>query len=149
LREIKSTFCTLYLFKELRGCIGTLQATRELVVDVSKNAYSAAFNDSRFQPLSKSEYQDTTIHLSVLSVPQPLLLKNESKLLQELEKSKQGVVIRHNNLSATFLPSVWKSLPDVNEFIYHLKSKAGISQSIAFNDLEYLIYSVEEFGDNL
>lgn len=43
LRICAASFVTLRLEDELRGCIGTLEAIRPLAVDISANAWAAAF----------------------------------------------------------------------------------------------------------
>jgi AMMECR1 domain-containing protein len=46
---------TLHHNEALRGCIGSLQAYRSLIEDISGNAFSAAFQDPRFAPLEEHE----------------------------------------------------------------------------------------------
>src|SRR4051812_30081688 len=71
LREPRATFVTLRIHKDLRGCMGSLQADAPLVVGVSRNAYSSAFRDPRFRPLTREEFPRLSVHLSVLSRPEP------------------------------------------------------------------------------
>ena len=61
-----ASFITLHHRGRLRGCIGTLEPRLTMVEDVNQNAYSAAFLDRRFDPLSKHELDDLKIHVSVL-----------------------------------------------------------------------------------
>ena len=48
LRQPRATFVTLRIAERLRGCMGSLQASEPLVVNVARNAHSAAFRDPRF-----------------------------------------------------------------------------------------------------
>ena len=47
----------------LRGCIGSLEASRKLADDVAQHAYAAAFQDPRFQPVSHEEIPG--LHISI------------------------------------------------------------------------------------
>ena len=55
LQEPGATFVTLTRNGELRGCIGSLEAHRPLLVDVKANAQAAALQDPRFSPLQAEE----------------------------------------------------------------------------------------------
>jgi AMMECR1 domain-containing protein len=56
-QEKRATFVTLHLNELLRGCAGSLSAHLTLIEDISSNAYSAVFRDSRFLPLKGSEFE--------------------------------------------------------------------------------------------
>ena len=55
LREPGATFVTLRQWGKLRGCMGSLQASRPLLDDVWRNARAAAFRDGRFSPVLRQE----------------------------------------------------------------------------------------------
>ena len=57
LQSRRSTFVTLRVDGQLRGCCGTLEAHRTLAADVWHNAWAAAFADPRFAPLGRSEWR--------------------------------------------------------------------------------------------
>src|SRR5262245_53260877 len=61
LSEPHGSFVTLRLGEDLRGCCGSLHATRPLAEDVWRNAWASAFCDPRFMPLEPSEWPD--VHL--------------------------------------------------------------------------------------
>lgn len=126
LRVLRATFVTLHLEAQLRGCIGTLEARRTLVEDVVSNAWSAAFRDPRFSALTWSEYERLDIHISVLSLPEPLQFSSEDELLAQLRPRVDGLIIEEGYNRGTFLPSVWEQLPDPREFLRQLKHKAGL-----------------------
>lgn len=125
LRENGAAFVTLEIADELRGCIGTLEAYRPLVVDVAHNAFAAAFRDPRFPPLAAREQAQLDIHVSVLSPPSPLPVRDEADLLRQLRPGVDGLILAENSRRATFLPSVWEQLPDARDFLAHLKRKGG------------------------
>ena len=53
----KNQACFITLAKEgdLRGCIGSIYPRQELWRDIIENTMNAAFEDSRFDPLTKDE----------------------------------------------------------------------------------------------
>lgn len=127
LRELFAAFVTLKLAGELRGCIGTIEATRSLVSNVAVYAYHAAFSDSRFAPITWDELPSLNIQISMLSCPQPMTVSNEEDLLNQLRPGVDGLVLESGSRRGTFLPSVWEMLPNKHEFLSHLKRKAGIA----------------------
>ena len=126
LQEQRATFVTLKKRGQLRGCIGRLQASRPLAEDVAANAFSAAFQDPRFAPVTADEVEQLEIHLSLLTPPEPLACASEVDLLAQLRPGEDGVILEEGSLRGTFLPSVWEELEDPIEFLAHLKRKAGL-----------------------
>ena len=123
-----ATFVTLHHNAALRGCIGSLQAYRSLVEDIAGNAFSAAFQDPRFSPLSKFELNGLEVEHSILSTPTLIEgCQTRQDLLDELVPFKDGLIISDGARRATFLPSVWSQLPDEKHFVEHLMNKAGIT----------------------
>ena len=126
LRTIRSSFVTLQLQGDLRGCIGSLQAAHPLVSDVALRAYDAAFRDPRFPPISQREVDRLEIHISVLSIPVPIHFSSESELLDSIRPGVDGLVLKEGAHRSTFLPDVWQKLPDPVQFLSQLKLKAGL-----------------------
>ena len=126
LRNPGASFVTLKLDNRLRGCIGSLEAHRPLVLDVFENAYAAAFRDPRFPGLQVSEFERLDFHISVLSAPQPMVFESEEDLLAQLRPEVDGLVIEEGFRRGTFLPAVWESLPQPEQFLAQLKLKAGL-----------------------
>ena len=126
LREVRAAFVTLHKQARLRGCIGTTMAVAPLAVSVSDNAYSAAFRDPRFKPLTEKEFHDIHISLSILTPSEEITFTSESDLLAQLRPGMDGLIIERHTRKATFLPSVWISLKDPETFLHQLKLKAGI-----------------------
>ena len=145
LREKRATFVTLKTSQNLRGCIGTLSAVRPLVEDVAHNAYAAAFHDTRFKPLVKSELAKLSIHISVLNTPETMLFESEQDLLRQLNPGEDGIILQQDSRRATFLPSVWESIDSKAQFIQQLKLKAGLPKNYWSDDIKIQRYSVESF----
>lgn len=150
LQQIRASFVTLEREGRLRGCIGMLEAMRPLVEDVAKNAYAAAFQDPRFPPLSQAEAKDLDVHISVLNPATAMNPASEQDLLEQLRPGQDGLILydsRHQ-LKATFLPSVWDSLPDAKTFVEQLKMKAGLTADYWSDNLRFERYSTEGFSQS-
>lgn len=145
LQQQKASFVTLYLSNRLRGCIGSLQAYRPLIVDVAHNAYAAAFHDPRFPRLSPAEFDDLSLHVSVLDTPIPIQFQDEQDLLSQLEPGVDGLVLEDDGRRGTFLPQVWASLPQPAQFLRELKVKAGLPPNYWSPSIRVERYHVEEF----
>ncbi len=126
LGEPRALFVTLNRLGELRGCIGTLEAGLPLAAACARYAFAAAFQDPRFPPLQAFELDGLQAHLSVLTPRIPLSFSSEGDLISQLRPGKDGLVLEEGRHQATFLPSVWETLPDASEFVRHLKRKAGL-----------------------
>jgi len=145
LQSKRATFVTLHRNKQLRGCIGILVPLRPLVEDVAYNAWAAAFSDNRFAPLQQEEFDDLEIHISILGSPEQINFDSEEDLLSKIHVGTDGLILEDGNHKGTFLPSVWKSLPDKKEFLNHLKQKASLSQNYWSDNISIKRYTVEEF----
>jgi AmmeMemoRadiSam system protein A len=145
LREPGATFVTLQLHGRLRGCVGTFEASRSLAEDVANNAYSAAFMDFRFPPLSADEFPDLEIHISLLTPLQPMEVESREDLLGKLRPGIDGLLLEDAQHRSTFLPQVWESLPDPEDFLGELFLKAGLPRDHWSGALLFHRYEVEEF----
>ncbi|SDP75115.1 AmmeMemoRadiSam system protein A [Desulforhopalus singaporensis] len=125
-----AVFVTLKKCGKLRGCVGTLQPVSSIWDGVRDNTISAAFHDARFSPLTEAELADITLSISVLSEPRPLEYDNPEDLPRLLKAGVDGVILRAEGRSATFLPQVWEQLPRPELFLDHLCLKAGLPQDL-------------------
>ena len=142
LHEVGASFVSLRQHGRLRGCMGTLRACRALIEDVCGNARSAALEDPRFAPLTRSEIAQTTIEVAVLSALSPLAFADEADLLRQLRPGIDGVILNYGTQQATYLPGVWQQLPDRARFVAELRRKAGIAAQIAATELSVQRYTV-------
>lgn len=142
-------FVTLKRLGELRGCIGSIDPVRPLIEDAAANAWAAAFRDPRFAPLSSAEWPDTHLSLSVLTPRESLVRGGRQQLLGALRPGVDGLVIAHpDGRQATFLPAVWEQLPDPDEFLDHLLSKAGLPVDQDIAELHTWRYQVQSIGED-
>ncbi|MGW8227546.1 MAG: AmmeMemoRadiSam system protein A, partial [Gammaproteobacteria bacterium] len=112
-----------------------------------QNAYAAAFEDTRFPPLSAAEYDQLEYHISILNPAEAIEFESEADLLQQLQPGIDGLILEERGRRATFLPSVWESLPQAADFLRHLKMKAGLAPDYWSNTLHAQRYTVEDFGN--
>jgi uncharacterized protein len=145
-KEKTATFVTLHVNHQLRGCIGTLEAIRPLAEDVVQNAFSAAFKDSRFPPLQADELKDLEVHLSILTPAVPISFTSEQDLVAQLQPGVDGLILQEGHRSGTFLPSVWENLPKPEQFLRHLKQKAGLPPDYWSGQIRAYRYQTEYIG---
>ncbi|MGD8569367.1 MAG: AmmeMemoRadiSam system protein A [Gammaproteobacteria bacterium] len=145
LQQMRATFVTLHMGNDLRGCIGTLEARQPLVLDVAHNARAAAFEDPRFPPLTTQEFAGIFVHISVLSVPEPISFESQQDLLRQLRPGTDGLILTAGYRKGTFLPSVWESLPTAEQFLAHLKQKAGLPADYWSDAIRIERYTTESF----
>ena len=148
LREDGSSFVTLTIGGQLRGCIGSLNPYQSLAEDVREHAVAAALNDPRFPPVRESELNGIQVEVSRLTRPIPLEYKDADDLLSKLHPHVDGVILRDAFHRATFLPQVWEKIPDPAEFLDNLCYKMGIKHDAwRSKHLDVLTYQVEEFHE--
>ncbi len=142
------TFVTLKMHGALRGCIGNLLPSGSVLESVKRNAISAAFHDSRFSPLTATEYKNVEIEISVLSQPKILDYQDGADLISKLRPGIDGVILKLGGAVATFLPQVWEQLARPEQFLGNLCQKAGLSE-MAWHDShpEIEIYQVQCFEE--
>jgi hypothetical protein len=127
LAEHAATFVTLHIAGRLRGCIGSVRAWRPLAIDVAVNAFGAAFEDPRFDPVARDEFDALDIDISILGPSLPIAVASEEALIAALRPGRDGVILTEGTRRGLFLPAVWESVGDATDFVAHLKDKAGIS----------------------
>lgn len=143
LKKDGSTFVTLKIDEELRGCIGSIVAHRMLLDDILNNAVSAGFSDPRFNALSEDELSNLTLEVSVLSEPTILEYKDFDDLCKKIQPNVDGLILKHGIYQGTFLPQVWEQLPTPKLFLEHLSQKAGSFLSIYEEHPEIYRYRVD------
>lgn len=121
-------FVTLKLDGKLRGCVGFTSGYMPLGEGAAAAAELAAFEDKRFEPLSKQEAENVKIEISLLSTPR------RAGSWQQVPSGK-GVLIRRGENSGLFLPEVWKQLSERSKFFESLCSqKAGLEKDCYKSD---------------
>jgi AmmeMemoRadiSam system protein A len=141
LKKRQGVFVTLKKKGSLRGCIGYIRGAIPLYEAVRAMAIESAFHDPRFEPVSKDEWKDIEIEISVLS---PL---KEIKDIEEIEVGKHGLYIEKGFHSGLLLPQVavennW----DRDTFLEYTCWKAGLPKDAwKSEDTKISIFSAEVF----
>jgi AmmeMemoRadiSam system protein A len=146
LAEPGASFVSLHRAGRLRGCMGRLEATRPLAEDVAGNARAAAYFDPRFPALAPEELAGLELEISVLTPSVPLEVGSESDLLATLRPGVDGLILIERQRRATFLPTVWRELPDPRDFLGHLKRKAGLPAGHWSESLRFERYTTESIA---
>lgn len=141
----QACFVSLEIQHNLRGCIGALVATRPLVNDVAYHAFAAAFDDPHFPPLQSREYALLTVHIAILSKLEPITFESEIDLVRQLRPNIDGLVLEDKSYKSMFLPTIWKSLPNPQDFLRQLKRKAGLPTDYWSDSLKIQRYTTECF----
>jgi len=147
LRQAGATFVTLTRQGRLRGCIGSLSAARPLGEDVAENARAAAFRDPRFPALTREEWPQCRVEVSLLSAPKPLRFADEADLLAQIVPGEDGLILEADGKRATFLPQVWEGLPDKILFLKELVKKAGLPQDTRLARCKVSRYRAAKFHE--
>ena len=87
--ERRGVFVTLRTADgDLRGCIGTIEPTAEMVAEeIIQNAISAATHDPRFPPVARAELPGLMYGVDALSPPEP------ARGVEDLDPSIYGIII--------------------------------------------------------
>ncbi len=142
-KQNMGAFVTLKIDGNLRGCIGMFTSPDPLYQVVSQMALASAFEDTRFSPLTKAEFEKTEIEISVLGPMKKISSINEIVL------GKHGIYIKKDYRSGTMLPQVatengWT----VEQFLgYTARDKAGLGWT-GWKDAEIYIYEAKVLTEN-
>jgi AmmeMemoRadiSam system protein A len=142
LKQPCGAFVTLTKFGDLRGCVGYVEAATPLYETVVNAAKSAAFRDTRFDPVTSDEMEDIQIEISVLKPPAPI------QSWEEIELGQHGIILSKRGRRALFLPHVaternW----DISTTLTHLAMKAGLAPDDWRAGASYEVFEAEVFGE--
>jgi AmmeMemoRadiSam system protein B/AmmeMemoRadiSam system protein A len=140
LRQKCGAFVSLHKHGRLRGCIGHFGEDHPLHEIVADMARAAAFEDPRFQPVTRAELSDIDIEISVLTPMRRI------QSLDEFLLHRHGIYIRKGYRSGTFLPQVADEVDwTKEEFVGHCsQDKAGLGWD-GWRDAELYVYEAIVF----
>ena len=99
LSERKGAFVSLYHAGALRGCVGQVENPGPLADVVARSAISAALFDSRFTPVGAEEVATLDLEISVLTVPERILLES-------IVAGRHGLMVVRDSFRGLLLPQV-------------------------------------------
>ena len=141
LTEPRGAFTSLYLNGELRGCVGYILPVSSVYHAVIDTARAAAFEDTRFYPVTIEEATQLKIELSVLSPPRPISA-------EEVEVGRHGLLISLAGQRGLLLPQVpternW----DRTTFLQQTCRKAGLPPDAWQKGAVIEAFTAEVFGE--
>lgn len=142
-----ATFVTLTLDDRMRGCIGSMEATRPLIEDVRQNAVAAAFQDPRFAPLTKEEFASVVIDVALLGTHEPIHFSSEQDALAQLNPGRDGVTFAYGAQRATFLPHAWADFRHAQDFLTQLKRQAGLPEDFWSTGIKLSRFSIQRWRE--
>jgi AmmeMemoRadiSam system protein A len=139
--ELRGAFTSIYLHSQLRGCVGYVLPTFSLYRTVTETARAAAFNDTRFQSITKDEAPNLEIELSILSAPQPIQP-------EAIEIGRHGLIVGQHGHRGLLLPQVpiehhWDRIT----FLEQTCRKAGLPSDAWQKGASLQAFTAEVFGD--
>jgi len=116
----KGVFVSIKKHGQLRGCIGTIGATKEtLAEEIQSNALKAALEDPRFEPINGDELEQLTYSVDILEKPEIIAS------MKELNPEIYGVIVKKGSRQGLLLPML-EGIDTVEEQVTIAKQKAGI-----------------------
>jgi AmmeMemoRadiSam system protein A len=143
LAEPRGVFTSLHLQGELRGCVGYVFPVDSVYRAVAETARAAAFEDSRFAPVTAEQATHLEIELSILSPPQSIAL-------EAIEIGRHGLLITMHGHRGLLLPQVpvehgWN--PET--FLEQTCRKAGLPMDAWKHGAKIETFTAEVFGQKL
>jgi uncharacterized protein len=146
--ENRGVFVTLNLYGKLRGCIGFPEPVHQLKRAVIDAARAAAFKDPRFSPLTKDEFEDITIDISVLTLPKLIVVEKPEEYLDHIEIGRHGLIIRNAYHSGLLLPQVFTEYDATpKQALEMLCRKAGLDKDAWQEDCEIFSFEAVVFEE--
>ena|GEM_PF-866266 len=145
-----TAFVSLTVDNVLRGCmIDRFEPHEALVANVLRNVQLAVRSDERFASIEESEIENVRIKISVVYDIETLRFDSANDLENKLTPFVDGVILSIDEEISTYLPSVWETFPDPDEFLSRLSIKAGWDadrwRTEPFPTIQ--TYHVYEFGE--
>lgn len=121
LQSKAGAFVSVHKFGALRGCIGTIAATKEnLALEIIHNAVSAVSEDPRFEPVTEDELKYLDINVDVLGQAEKIFSPDQ------LDVKKYGVIVQSGYKRGLLLPDL-DGVDTVEQQISIAKRKGGIA----------------------
>ena len=141
LAEPRGVFTTIHLRSSLRGCVGYVLATLSVYRTVAETARAAAFEDTRFPPVTAAEAPELEISLSILSSLRPIRA-------DDVQVGKHGLLVSQHGHRGLLLPQVpveqdWDRVTFLEQTCY----KAGLPADAWQKGAKIEAFTAEVFGD--
>jgi AmmeMemoRadiSam system protein A len=139
--QLRGVFSTLYLDRQLRGCVGYVFPVAPLYRGVIETARSASSEDTRFRSVTREEAPYLKVSLSVLSTLNPIEP-------EQVEIGRHGLVVSLAGHRGLLLPQVpveheW----DRDTFLEQTCRKAGLPMDAWKLGATLEAFTAEVFGE--
>lgn len=143
LKEKAGAFVTLNKNKELRGCIGYPEPVYPLIKAIINGGISAATEDPRFSRVSKEEFKNIDLEITVLTKPELIKVEKGEDYLNNITLGKDGLIIESDFNKGLLLPQVpLEHNMSKREFLSHTCMKAFLHPN-AWLDKNVKIYKFQ------
>jgi AmmeMemoRadiSam system protein A len=146
LRGPAAVFVTVTVGGELNGCTGTLEPVEPVAAAVARQAWQAGFDDPRLPQFAARDWDRHGVKVSILSALEPIAACSYDEFVAALRPGVDGVLLVDGSRRATFLPAVWDTLADADEFVRNLQWKGGITPGRWTATSRAWRYTTDEFG---
>jgi AmmeMemoRadiSam system protein A len=141
LAEPRGAFTTIYYRGDLRGCVGYVLPVYPLCRTVAETARSAAFEDTRFWPVTREELSELAVSLSILSPLKPIQPEG-------IAIGRHGLLVSLGSHRGLLLPQVpvehgWDRIA----FLEQTCRKAGLPLDAWQKGAKIEAFTAEVFGD--
>lgn len=139
--EPRGAFTSLYIGGQLRGCVGYVLPISSVYRAVADTARAAAFDDTRFNPVTIEEARRLQIELSILTPP-------KSIAADDVEVGRHGLLISMGAYRGLLLPQVptehhWDRIT----FLEQTCRKAGLPTDAWRKGAIIEAFAAEVFGE--
>jgi AmmeMemoRadiSam system protein A len=142
LAEPRGAFTTLYFRGDLHGCVGYVLPVTSLYSTVEETARAAAFEDTRFSPVTLAQAPELEVSLSVLSPLRPIQPN-------QVGIGRHGLLVSLGEHRGLLLPQVpiehsWDRIT----FLQQTCRKAGLPPDAWQEGAKLEAFTAEVFGDH-
>jgi len=142
LAEPRGAFTTIYHRGSLRGCVGYVAAVESLYQTVVETARGAAFEDTRFPPVTREELPELRVSLSILSPLKPIQPG-------QITAGQHGLLVSQAGRRGLLLPQVasehgWDRIT----FLQQTCRKAGLPADAWQKGAKIEGFTAEVFGED-
>jgi AmmeMemoRadiSam system protein A/AmmeMemoRadiSam system protein B len=136
--ERTGVFVSIKKSGELRGCIGTIEATKpNIAQEIVANAISAATQDPRFEPITPDELPHLSYSVDVLQPTEPIDSPDQ------LDPKTYGVIVNLDNKHGLLLPNL-EGIDTAEDQIAIAMQKANIPPT-ARNQIKLQRFRVDRY----
>jgi AmmeMemoRadiSam system protein A len=137
-RRRQACFVSLHANGRLRGCVGTIEPSREgLAQEIVENAIGAGMRDYRFLPVQATELEGLAYSVDVLSPVE------DAADLSAMDPARYGMVVRQGARVGVLLPGI-PEIVDAEQQFEVCCQKAGIRSP---DRVELFRFTVERYAE--